>query len=260
MTPLDAVHAAMMADPADDAARLRYYARLADDELFLLLAAEPEGDTFAPRVMDTDEGALILTFDTEERLAAFTGAPAPYVALPGRVIAAALAGQGVAMGVNLGVAEAAFLVPPEALGWLAETLAAAPQATEARPELFLPPGALPPALIAALEGKLDRARGLAAAAVLAGVRYAGGRQGHMLAFLGAAEEAQAALARAVGEALTFSGVEAGELDVTFLAPGDAAAPAILRVGRMFDIAPRAEERPKAPSAPGTDPDRPPRLK
>ena len=36
-TPLDAAHAAMEAAPEDDAARLRFYERLADSELFLLL-------------------------------------------------------------------------------------------------------------------------------------------------------------------------------------------------------------------------------
>ena len=41
-TPLDIAHAAMMADESDDAARLRFYERMADVELFLLLEAEPD--------------------------------------------------------------------------------------------------------------------------------------------------------------------------------------------------------------------------
>ena len=44
MTPLDTVHAAMEAAPQDDAARLRFYERLADSELFLLLTEEAQGD------------------------------------------------------------------------------------------------------------------------------------------------------------------------------------------------------------------------
>ena len=40
-TPLDLAHAATEAAPQDDAARLRFYERLADGELFLLLEAEP---------------------------------------------------------------------------------------------------------------------------------------------------------------------------------------------------------------------------
>jgi len=44
MTELDTAHAAMDVDPENDAARLRFYERLADTEMFLLLASEPEGD------------------------------------------------------------------------------------------------------------------------------------------------------------------------------------------------------------------------
>ncbi len=40
LTPLDTAHAAMEAAPADDAARLRFYERLADSEMFLLLSEE----------------------------------------------------------------------------------------------------------------------------------------------------------------------------------------------------------------------------
>ena len=43
-TPLDLAHAAMEAAPEDDAARLRFYERLADGEVFLLLAGAPEGE------------------------------------------------------------------------------------------------------------------------------------------------------------------------------------------------------------------------
>ena len=37
LTPLDTAHDAMQAAPEDDRARLRFYERLADSELFLML-------------------------------------------------------------------------------------------------------------------------------------------------------------------------------------------------------------------------------
>ncbi|MDZ4134626.1 MAG: SseB family protein, partial [Paracoccaceae bacterium] len=102
------------------------------------------------------------------------------------------------------------------------------------------------------------------AAVLTQVRYEDGRQGHMLAFLGAVAGAETALAHAAGEALTFSGIEAGEMDVTFLSPSDpaavAAAAAMGRVGLRFDL-PQPDQKPDVkPQPPGMDPDRPPRLR
>jgi hypothetical protein len=259
-TPLDAAHALMQAAPQDDAARLRYFAKLADGMLFLMLEEEAVGGTLKPQVFELEEGPVVLCYDLEERLAEATGTAVPYAELPGRVIAQQLAGQGVALGVNLGVAESAFLVPPDALDWLAQTLTHQPEQVMARPVSFHAPTGLPEALIAALDAKLARASGLAVAALLAAVRYSDGRQGHMLAYLGAAPGAEAALARAAGEALTFSGIEAGEMDVTFLASGDPIAAQIASVALRFDLPQPAKPEASAPKAPGMDPSRPPNLR
>lgn len=257
VTFLDAAHAAVSADPGNEALRLRFFERLADGEMVLLLEREPVAGRLEPRVFALEDGPVVLIFDREERLAAFTGGIAPYAALPGRVIAAMLKGQGIGLGVNLGVAPSAMLLPPEALDWLAETLEAGPEATEAVPEAFVAPR-VPEAVVAALDAKLARAGGLAVAAVLAGVTYRGGRRGHMLGFLDAVPGAEAALARAMSEALVFSGAEEGELDVVFLTSGEVAADAMGRVGLRFDLP--KHQAPTAPGAPGTDPARPPKLR
>ncbi len=258
VTLLDAAHAAVSADPGNEALRLRFFERLADGEMVLMLDREAVGESLEPRIFDLEDGPVVLVFDREERLAAFSGGIAPYAALPGRVIAGLLKGQGIGMGVNLGVAPSSMLLPPEAMDWLAETLEAAPEEAEGLPESFYPP-AVPEAVIAALDAKLARAGGLATAAILAGVTYRGGRRGHILAFLDAAAGAEAALARAIGEALVFSGVEAGELDVTFLSATDPAAEALARVALRFDL-PEPQSQGLAPAAPGMDPSRPPKLR
>jgi hypothetical protein len=257
VTLLDAAHAAVSADPENEALRLRFFERLADGEMVILLEREAVGDSLEPKVFDLEDGPVVLVFDREERLASFTGGIAPYAALPGRVIAGLLKGQGIGLGVNLGVAPSSMLLPPEAMDWLAETLDETPQELEAAPERFLPPS-VPEAVVAALDAKLARAEGLAVAAVLAGVVYRDKRQGHVLAILDAAEGAEAPLARAMGEALVFSGIDAGELDVVFLAATSPAAQAMGRVGLRFDLP--APETPTAPSAPGMDPTKPPRLR
>lgn len=258
VTLLDAAHAAVSADPENEALRLRFFERLADGEMVLLLEREAVGESLEPRVFDLEDGPVVLVFDREERLASFAGGIAPYAALPGRVIAGLLKGQGIGLGVNLGVAPSSMLLPPEAMDWLAETLDGGPVEVEAQPVEFLAPY-VPETLIAALDAKLARAGGLAKAAVLAGVVYHGGRRGHMLAFLDAGEGAEAALARAMGEALVFSGIEAGELDVVFLAAASPAAKAMAKVALRFDLpVPKVQDH--APSAPGMDPARPPKLR
>lgn len=260
-TPLDHAHAAMDAAPEDAAARLRFYDRLAAAELVLMLDGEPEGDDIRPALFELEEGPVALVFDREERLAAFAGAAAPYAALPGRALAGMLAGRGIGLGLNLEVAPSSILLPAAAIDWLAETAAAAPAEIEARPEAIYPPGGLPEGLLEALDARLAAAAGLARAAWLARADYAGGGQGHILAFLGARPGAEPALARAAAEALAFSGIEAGWLDVAFLDDADPLAARLAGCALRFDLPeePAPAERP-APRPPGSDPDAPPRLR
>lgn len=260
MTPLDAAHAAMERDDTDETARLRFFDALADGELFLLLEEEAQGSDFKGRVFDLESGPVVLVFDLEERLAEFSGGVAPYVALPGRVIAQVLAGQGIGLGVNLGVAASQMILPPEALDWLSGVLEGDPEDAVEQPERFESPGALPVGLVESLTVKLERARGLAAFALLVGVVYRGNRRGHMLAIVGAEPAAEAALSKAVREALVFSGVEAGELDVTFLAAESGVVARLLPLALRIDIPlPEVAER-ATPAAPGSDPARPPKLR
>ncbi|MGB8814528.1 MAG: SseB family protein [Paracoccaceae bacterium] len=259
-TPLDTAYAAMAAQPDDAAARLQFYERLADGEMVMLLETEATRGQITPKVFDLEGGPMVLIFDTEERLGAFTGIPAPYAALPGRVIAAQLAGQGVGLGINLGVATASILLPPEAVDWLAQTLDNAPQQTQATPTAFHAPVGLPESLITGLDAKLARAGALASHALLAAVTYSDGRRGHMLAFMDAVPGAENPLAQATAEALTFSGIDAGEIDVAFMTTADPAAQHMMRVALRFDLPVPETQTPSAPQAPGTDPTRPPILR
>lgn len=259
-TPLDQFHAAMEGAPGDDGARLRFFERLADAELFLLLEKEPEGDRIAPEVFETSDASFVLVFDTEERLSRFVGRVAPYAALSGRIIANMLAGQGIGLALNPEVAPSSMLVPAEALGWLVETLTHAPDEVEAKVEAFAAPAGLPETLITALDAKLATTAGLAKMAYLVGVTYESGARSHMLGFVGAVEAAQGALAKAVNEALTFSGIEAGALDVGFFEASDPVAAQLARAGLRFDLPEPEQAQEYVPVTPGSDPDKPPILK
>ena len=123
---------------------------------------------------------------------------------------------------------------------------------EAVPTQFYAPQGLPEALSDALTFTLGGAAGLARAALLAGVRYSDGRLGHMLAVIDALPAAEEPLARALSEALVFSGIEAGELDVTFLASGDAAVVELARVAVVFEVPEPVVEATVERAAPGMD--------
>lgn len=258
MTDLDSAHATMQADPDNDAARLRFYERLADTELFLLLSGEPQGDQITPELFEIEDQQFTLVFDREERLSEFVGRTVPYAGLPGRGLAQMLAGQGIGLALNLQVAPSAMLIPAEAVDWLVATLAHGPQQAEARIVEFTAPRGLPEAVISGLDRKLAIAAGLAKLAYLAGAVHENGMKGHVLAFVDAVDGAEQALANAASEALTFSGIEAGMMDVLFLRASDPAAALLAKVGLRFDLP--VPETPHAPGAPGMDPEKPPRLR
>lgn len=259
-TPLDRAHSAMETSPDDDAARLRFYERLGDGELFMLLEAEAMGDVIKPRIFPVGEGQFALVFDREARLAEFAGGIAPYAAMSGRSVAQMLRGQGIGLGLNLGVAPSEILIPAPAVDWLHATLDHAPKEVEARPEEIFAPAGLPEALITALDEKLALAAGLARMAYLAGIRYEGGRSSHILGFVEVLPGAEDVLAQLSGEALTFSGVEAGEMDVAFFAASDPMCARLARVALRFDLPEPQRVQQAEVTAPGMDPNRPPILR
>ncbi|MDA7423998.1 SseB family protein [Thalassococcus lentus] len=259
-TPLDRAHAAMEADPTNDTLRLRFYDALAAAELFLMLAEEPQGGSVSPEIFDVQDARFVLAFDLEERLSAFAGKPVPYAALSGRALAQMLSGQGIGLALNLEVAPSAILLPDEALGWLMQTLSAAPTESEAKVETLAAPRSLPEALLTSLDAKLAAAEGLARKAYLAEVTYEGGAKGHLLGITGAPDGAQDHLVRAINEALVFSGLDAGALDVAFLRDSDPLAAQLAGVALRFDL-PQPQVSVRAERvAPGTNPDKPPKLR
>ncbi|MCB1346624.1 MAG: SseB family protein [Rhodobacteraceae bacterium] len=265
-TDLDLTLRRLAEAPADAPRRLALHAELSRAEVFVLLDAEVAGDRMEPRVFALSDGPAVLAFDSEMRLAGFAG-EAAYAALPGRVLVPMLAGAGLSLILNPDADHAALLDPP-ALAWLADTLAApAPDVAEAVPEGFAAP-ALPAPVLAlllpALERRLSGLPGLGRA-VLAAVRWRGGGRGHVLALSGLPEAAHPPVARAVAEALSLSGLDAGALDVIF--PPAPAMATIEGVGLALSPVPAPATTDQivtpepAPGAnPGLDPSRPPKLR
>ncbi len=260
LTPLDKAHEAMIAAPENDAARLGFYERLADGELFLLLSQEAEGEQIQPEMFDVADGSFVLAFDRQDRLAKFAERPAPYAAMSGRLIAQLLAGQGIGLGLNLNTAPSSFLIPAEAVDWLHQTLGHAPNEVEAKIAAFNHPAGLPESLLTALDAKLATASGLATSAYLVGVEYDNGVRGHLLGFVDALTDAQSALAKAVNEALTFSGIEAGALDVGFFAASEPVSAKLAKFGLRFELPKPPVQKKPQPVIPGSDPAKPPILK
>jgi len=258
ITPLDLAHADMLATDSDTD-RLKFFEQLAQSELFVLLASEVARDTAEPRIFDVEDGKFVAVFDREARLAEFAGATVPYVCVSGRALAGMLSGRGLGIGLNLGVAQSSFLVPSDAVDWLSDTVSGAPDPVDDTPGAFHAPLGVPEAVIMALNAKLALAVGMARMCYLVSAEYQSGRRGHLLVIVDAAANAQTALTAAVSEALVFSGIEAGEIDVTFLDSHDPACANLARVGLRFDLLDPVTPT-RSPSPPGSDPAQPPKLR
>lgn len=263
MTELDdaiaALEAAETVGTAADTARMRFFERLADTQLCLALEAEPApgADHVTPQLFDADGMRFALVFDRAERLSRFAGGAAPYAELSGRALAQMLAGQGIGLALNP-EAPAPRLVSPEELDWLAAQLDTAPGEAQARITAIAPPPVLPEGLLTALDRKLATASGRARHAWLVEAGFDTGARGALLVFVDPAPGAEGALARLVQEALTFSGLDAGAIDVSFTPASAPLAARLARVGLRFDLPEpvRQDIRP----APGSDPAKPPILR
>ena len=256
-TSLDLAYMAMQNDEANAPA---FYARFLETELFLLLEGEVAEDAAQPLIMETSDGPLVLVFDLEDRMAAFNEQPSDYVALSGRRIAKLLSGQGVAIGLNLGDAPSAMVLPVEAVDWLAAAAIGDDTEVEAKPMEIGKPVGVPEALVAALDSKLANMGGVVSAAYLVSARYETGESGHMLALVNVPESAKTGVSEALSEALRFSGVEAGQLDLAFLTPDDPHLERFIRAGLGFEIPELVLPKMATPTAPGMDPDKPPLLR
>jgi hypothetical protein len=260
MTPLDTAQAAMDAAPEDTTKRMAFYERVADSELFLVLETEPTGDKIQPALFPVEDEHYALVFDTEARMTEFTQNPTPFLAAAGRQITAMLVGQNIGLGLNLAVAPSSMLLPASAVEWLHETLGTAPESTEATPTAIYPPGQLPETLITALDTKLATMAGLAKFAYLAEIEYENRPRTHVMAFIDAIPEAEPAIASAISEALTFSGIEAGTLDVIFLSAANKLSAALAKNGLRFDMPEPPQQEQHMIAAPGSNPDKPPILR
>ncbi len=258
-TPLDHAHADIGAQGEDPRSWLRFYGRLCDADLFVLLREEAREGSIRPAILPHEGQDHALAFDTEERIAAFAEGAAHWVALPGADLVGLLAREGLGLGLNLGVAPSAVLLPPDAISWLAGQLEQSMQLTRALPSRIEPPLDVPPALVDDLARRLAEAAGILEEAWLVQARYEDAPEALLLACIGVELPARAALSRSIAPAVQFAPGER-VLDIVFLGPDDPALRALRSRGLRFEIPAPALPEPPQPQAPGSDPDKPPRLR
>lgn len=260
-TPLDL---AVRRAGEDAAASGPVFDALFNAELVLLLEEEPRDDRLRPALLELESGPTALAFDTVERLAAFADRPAPYAAMPGRALVSLLAsgesdGRSLSLAVNPGVAPSELFYGPEALAWAVEFLAERPAEEDARILGFGPPRGASEALLAALDAKLAAMSVALAEAWLVQAEFEGKPPGLLLALRMRAPGGEGGVAQAAVETARLADPDGAGLDVAFANEGDPLLENARRAGLGFEL-PEPKPVRRAPAAPGSDPDRPPRLR
>lgn len=134
---------------------LALYAAFAVHPVVLALEAEAApGAPVRPMLLPLDSGPTALGFDSEARMAAFIDRPTDRAVLPGADLAAALAGQGVALALNPGTPGAETVLDPEALAWVAAHFGAEVATAQSAGARLRSPRAPEPALLEALAQRL----------------------------------------------------------------------------------------------------------
>lgn len=270
-TPLDRALRLAGGDATDG----RAVDALLGTELLLLLEAPMQGDRLRPVILELEAGPTALAFDEETRLAAF-GAGPDYAALNGLAMARMLGGQGLNLAVNPGVAPSELFHEAAALTWMADAAEAETRAEASRVGRLGPPRAAPEALITALDGRLAALAEYLAEAWLveaAPTEYEAAptllmilreRPGLDLAgkkaLDAAAEARRQAMVSALARSARLASPDGPDFATMFV---EETAPALLaarRFGLGFELPAPAAPRAAAPSAPGMDPDKPPKLR
>lgn len=252
-TPLD--RAAMLADAPDagDAERAHYYEVFAAAEFFLAIEPETlESDAPQPLLFPVEEVNTALIFDREDRLAAFMGGEGVHLALSGRAVLSMFSGRRIQIGVNLGDAPSATILPVEAVDWAVSALHQPIEAERnAGVKLTAPKGAAPE-LLARIDSRL------AGMAEYISEAWLCGREGEGLILCLAlrTDGAESAVVSALAETAQFAGGDRPAFDIAVLEADDAGLSVARAQGFGFEVAVASHVR----AIPGADPAKPPKLR
>jgi hypothetical protein len=196
-----------------------------------------------------------LAFDTEDRLAGFSDQPVPYLALSGRQVISILAGSGLSLGFNLVGAPSPMVLPPDVMEWINEVVSGQITSLAHLPEKIAPPGNASEAFLKAVDERLASLEGLAENAWLVSGDDASDL---VLVVSGAPEVARPQILNLLTEARNFIAPQQA-LSLGFVEADSEACSRLAKIGLQFDI-PRPTKLTASRKAPGSDPDKPPRLR
>lgn len=241
--PLDQLWAKLGPSPKEPDLR-RYYQALLAAELFLPLE-EASQSGVTPYLVELEGTAHALVFSEESGLAAFFEEGADRVELTGAGLIEMLAGEGLGLALNPGLDRGQFFMPPETVTWLVEGDVEAGE----KQFIFKALGDVPSDALAQILDAVGTLSGRVEHAVLAGTE-----EGGLVLVL---VEAEGALVPEFGRLLSV--VDAGvSLDLVLMTAADFTSSGLRDVGLALEVPDLPE--PVVMKAPGSDPEKPPKLR
>lgn len=263
-TAIDRAWAAAEAPDAGDAEAARFWEVFAGAELHLVIdpASLDEDGPPKPLTFPVEGAETALVFDTEARMAAFMEEGAAHLTLSGRAVVAMFAGTGAQLGLNLGDAPSATVLPASALDWASAALGQPIEAETAADAALAAPRGATPDLLQRIDARLAGMAAAVAEAWLCGL--GAGRPGEaaplILCVALRTPEAERPVVAALAETARFAGGERAAFDIAVIGAEDPRMAAARKVGLGFEPADPAQEVSVAPVAPGGDPSKPPKLR
>ena len=251
-TPLDIIIKKIaVSDIVDN--RLILFRRFLETELFILIDGPENPD---PKLMQIDEGMIMLAFDLEEKLIDFAGENSFFISMSGRRLISQNASIGIA--VNLNNSGGGYILTNEVIEWLMKNTQATKEVLQRNTNEIASPSIITERFVELLDEALAASFGLAECAILVQDLTKSEAKNLLLIFVGSVEFYHTALAQQVSEAFSLSGIQDLILDITFCNSEDELVKKALLVGLRFDL-PQIEKS-SEPKAPGTDPKKPPLLR
>lgn len=238
---------------ADRSALLGVVART---EFHLLLLADSDGTSAEPFLLDVNNGKAAVVFDKLDLMAGFQDGVSNFISASGRDLAVMLHKENLLLTINPGCEDTSFILEQNTLEWMSAQTNLAPKTIEFSVKDIGPARDADIALVTALDEILPNMQGLAERLVVAGLTE-DAEKGMVIFFLNTQPGAEDTLTQLIHEMVTFSAGNIPDLNVGFVRNEDPLVNRLKEIGLHMQLPKLPVPTPRP--APGSDPDKPPKL-
>lgn len=260
LSRLDTAYANMQNPDGDETAELRFYETFCDCVLTVLIVEDEAQDKIQFDIFETSQGALVLAFDSEDRMAEFIEKPTGFINMPGRELLQMLSDQQLGIGLNLAVAPSSQILEKATLDWVRDVIGSESMVKMDKISSLKPATNISPSLSQNLAMRLQAFYGFVESVLICDVTYEDGYAGTAFFVLNCDPDTEANLFAMLMETQRFSSRDDSEIAIQFIQTNSPNIDDIRAVAQEVKPLPRSAKSISTPKAPGRDPAKPPKLR